>query len=106
MIIALTIIISVAALVSARAAGLTATWLGTGSVTALVLFFIMSAVPQCAVLFDSLWLVVPVWAGTTTAYHRILTGKRRHAPMRAGRRSGIVWSFGRYTVGIAVGVTA
>lgn len=106
MIIALTIIISVVALVSARAAGLTATWLGTGSVTAMVLFFIMLSVPQCAVLFDSLWLMLPVWAVTTTGYHRILTGKRRPAPRRAGRWSGVVLSFGRYTVGVAVGVAA
>lgn len=106
MIIALTIIISIIALLSAKGAGLTQTWLGTGAVTAFILFFIMTAVPQCAVLFDSLWIVFLVWAGATTFYHRILTGARRQAPLRVGRRSGVVWTFGRYTVGVAVGVTA
>jgi len=106
MIIALTIIISIIALLSARGAGLTATWLGTGSVTAFVLLFIMTAVPQCAVLFDSLWIVALIWFGATTFYHRILTDARRQTPLRVGRRSGFVWTVGRYTVGVAVGVTA
>lgn len=104
--IIITIIISIIALLAARASGLTDTWLGTGAIAALILYMLIAALPQAQWLFDSLWLVAIMWAMLTTFYHRLLADKRRCAPMRAGRRSGVVWSFGRVTVGIAVGVTA
>jgi hypothetical protein len=104
--IIITIIIGIIALLVARASGLTDTWLGTGAIAALILYMLIAALPQAQWLFDSLWLVAIMWAMLTTFYHRLLADKRRCAPMRAGRRSGVVWSFGRVTVGIAVGVTA
>ena len=104
--IIITVIIGIIALLAARASGLTDTWLGTGAIAALILYMLIAALPQAQWLFDSLWLVAIMWAMLTTFYHRLLADKRRCAPMRAGRRSGVVWSFGRVTVGIAVGVTA
>ena len=104
--IIVTIIIGIIALLAARAAGITGTWLGTGAVTALVLYIAISALPQAHWLFDNLWLCAALWAIATTFYHRLLTDARRQTPMIVGQRSGIVWQFGRYQAGFAVGVTA
>ena len=104
--IIITVIIGIIALLSARAAGLTDTWLGTGAVAALILYMLIAALPVAQWLFDSLWLCAVLWGVLTTFYHRLLADKRRCAPMRVGRRSGFVWSFGRVTVGVAVGVAA
>ena len=101
-----TIIIGIIALLAARAAGITDTWLGTGAVAALILYMVVAALPQAQWLFDNLWLCAVLWAALTTFYHRLLADARRQAPMIVGRRSGFVWSMGRYTVGVAVGVTA
>ena len=101
-----TIIIGIIALLAARAAGILDTWLGTSAVTALVLFLAISALPQAQWLFDNLWLCAALWAIATTFYHRLLADARRQTPVIVGRRSGMVWQFGRYTVGVAVGVTA
>ena len=101
-----TIIIGIIALLAARAAGILDTWLGTGAVTALVLFLAISALPQAQWLFDNLWLCAALWAIVTTFYHRLLSDALRSTPVIVGRRSGFVWSMGRYTVGVAVGVTA
>lgn len=104
--IIITIIIGIIALLAAREAGITSTWLGTGAVTAILLYLIIAAVPYLHCLFDSLWLVAILWAILTTFYHRLLADARRQSPMHVGRRSGFVWTLGRYTVGVAVGVTA
>lgn len=104
--IIITVIIGIIALLAARAACLTDTWLGTGAVAAIILYMLIAALPQAQWLFDSLWLVAIMWAALTTFYHRLLADARRQTPVVVGRRSGFVWSFGRVTVGIAVGVTA
>jgi hypothetical protein len=104
--IIITIIIGIIALLGARAAGITDTWLGTGAVTAALLYLIIAAVPYLHCLFDSLWLCLMLWAILTTFYHRLLADARRQTPVVVGRRSGFVWQLGRYTVGVAVGVTA
>jgi len=104
--IIITVIIGIIALLSARAAGLTDSWLGTGAVAALILYMIIAALPQAQWLFDTLWLCAVLWAILTTFYHRLLADARRQTPVVVGRRSGFVWSFGRVTVGVAVGVTA
>jgi len=104
--IIITIIIGIIALLAARAAGITDTWLGTGAVAALILYMLIAALPQAQWLLDSLWLVAIMWAMLTTFYHRLLADARRQTPAVVGRRSGFVWQLGRYTVGVAVGVTA
>jgi len=104
--IIITVIIGIIALLAARAAGITATWLGTGAVTLAMLYLIIAAVPYLHCLFDSLWLCALLWVVLTTFYHRLLADARRQSPMHVGRRSGFVWTLGRYQVGIAVGVTA
>lgn len=104
--IIITIIIGIIALLVARAAGITDTWLGTGVVAAFILYMLIAALPQAQWLFDSLWLVAIMWAMLTTFYHRLLADARRQTPAVVGRRSGFVWQLGRYTVGVAVGVTA
>lgn len=104
--IIITVIIGIIALLAARASGLTGTWLGTGAVAAIILYMLITALPQAQWLFDSLWLVAIMWAALTTFYHRLLADARRQSPMHVGRRSGFVWQLGRYQVGIAVGVTA
>lgn len=101
-----TILLGIIALSIAKAVGIMEWWIGTGSVTAIVLLLLIAALPQAHWLFDTPLLTLAMWAALTTFYHRLLADKRRCAPMRAGRRSGVVWSFGRVTVGIAVGVTA
>jgi len=101
-----TIVIGIIALLAARAVGITDTWLGTGAVTAILLYLIIAAVPYLHCLFDGLWLVAIIWVVLTTFYHRLLSDARRQSPMHVGRRSGFVWTLGRYTVGVAVGVTA
>lgn len=104
--IIITVIIGIIALLAARAAGLTDSWLGTGAVTALILYMLIAALPQAQWLFDNLWLCAALWAIATTFYHRLLSESRRQTPVVVGRRSGFVWTLGRYTVGVAVGVTA
>ncbi len=104
--IIVTVIIGIIALLAARTAGITDSWLGTGAVAALILYMLIAALPQAQWLLDSLWLVAIMWAMLTTFYHRLLSDKRRQSPVVVGRRTGFVWSFGRVTVGVAVGVTA
>ena len=104
--IIITVIIGIVALLAARAVGITGTWLGTGAVTAAMLYMLIAAVPYLHCLFDSLWLVAIMWIALTTFYHRLLADARRQSPVVVGRRSGFVWTMGRYTVGVAVGVTA
>lgn len=101
-----TIIIGIIALLAARAAGITGTWLGTGAVTAVVLFLAISALPQAQWLFDNLWLCAALWAIATTFYHRLLADARRQTPTNAGQRTGIVWQVGRYRLAFAMAVTA
>ena len=104
--IIITIIIGIIALLAARAAGILDTWLGTGAVTAVVLFLAISALPQAHWLFDNLWLCAALWAIATTFYHRLLADKRRQTPVIVGQRTGIVWQFGRYRLAFAMAVTA
>lgn len=104
--IIITVIIGIIALLAARAAGLTDTWLGTGAIAALILYMLIAALPQAQWLFDSLWLCALLWFALTTFYHRLLADARRQSPVVVGRRSGFVWQLGRYQVGVAVGVTA
>ena len=104
--IILTIISGTIALLAAHAAGITGTWLGTGAVKALILYLLIAALPQAQWLFDNLWLCAALWAIATTFYHRLLSESRRQTPVIVGRRSGFVWTLGRYTVGVAVGVSA
>lgn len=104
--IIVTIIIGIIALLAARAAGIAGTWLGTGAVTALILYMVISALPQAQWLFDNLWLCVALWAIATTFYHRLLADKRRQTPVIVGQRTGIVWQVGRYRLAFAMAVTA
>lgn len=104
--IIIAIIIGIIALLAARAAGITDTWLGTGAVAALILYMLIASLPQAHWLFDTPLLTLAMWAMLTTFYHRLLADDRRQSPVVAGRRSGFVWTLGRYTVGIAVGVRA
>lgn len=101
-----TIIIGITALLTARAAGITGTWVGTGAVTAVVLFLAISALPQAYWLFDNLWLCAALWAIATTFYHRLLADARRCTPVVVGQRTGIVWQVGRYRLAFAMAVTA
>lgn len=104
--IIVTVIIGIIALLAARAAGLTDSWLGTGAVTLAMLYLIITAVPYLHCLFDSLWLCVVLWVVLTTFYHRLLADARRRTPSVVGRRSGFVWAFGRYRLAFAMAVTA
>lgn len=97
-----TIIIGVLALLAAKAAGITDNKLGTAAVTAVVLLFIIAALPQCYWLFDEpagLLLAALIWIGSTAFYHRILADSRRPAT-GAGRRF-IIWQLGRQRLAIA-----
>jgi hypothetical protein len=107
--IILTLIIGIVALVGAHMAGLTATWLGTGTATAIVLMLCISALPACHFLFDSsvgLAVVLGIWLTYTTVLHRLLADSRRSSPPVAEHRRAFVWQWGRYTVGFAMGVSA
>jgi len=101
-----TILLGIIALSIAKAVGIMEWWIGTGSVTAIVLLLLIAALPQAHWLFDTPLLTLAMWAALTTFYHRLLTDARRQTPVVVGRRSGFVWQLGRYTVGVAVGVTA
>ena len=84
--IALTIIISILALVAAHCAGLTQTWLGTSAVSAVVLMLAVAAIPGAWWLFDSLggWVTtLAIWGLATTFYHKLLC---EAAPMRTDSR--------------------
>lgn len=100
-----TIVISALALLAARATGVTETRLGTAAITAIILLFVISALPQCYWLFDSIagWLAtLALWATSTVFYHRILADGRRPAPMgAASRRHALAWQFGRQRLVIA-----
>lgn len=107
--IALTIIIGATALIAGHLAGITETRLGTGAITALILFFAISALPQCHWLFDNTagWAtIVALWGVATALYHRILTDGRRSTPTvnhraaAVGRRL-IIWQFGRQRLAVA-----
>lgn len=115
--IALTIIIGILALVAAYSAGLTQTWVGTSAVSAVVLLLAVAAIPGAWWLFDSVggWVTaLALWAIVTTFYHRLLcealpiaADRRRQTPVvELKRRHVIGWSFGRYQIGLAVGVSA
>ena len=101
----ITILTGIIALMAAYHAGITSTWLGTGSVTGIVLLLAIAALPQCYWLFDSglgALLTVAIWAVYTTFLHRMLTDKRRCAPMNAdARRHVFVWKMGRQQVILA-----
>lgn len=104
--IPLSIIIGIIAIIAAHQAGLTATWLGTGSVTSLVLFMCILALPQCHWLFDSMAgfaIVVALWVAYTTLVYRLLSDKRRCAPMHADARRFVMWRMGRrvFVMGVA-----
>ncbi len=107
--IVLTLIIGIIALVGAHMAGLTTTWLGTGAATAIVLMLCISALPACHFLFDSnagLAVVLGIWLTYTTVLHRLLADGHRSSPIAAEHRRAFVWQWGRYTVGVAMGVSA
>lgn len=109
MIIAVTIILGAIALLTAQAAGLTGTWIGTGSITAVIIFLVILAVPSAHFLFDSVWgfgVASLCWLVTTSFYHRLLTGKRRPSAIVAGQRAGFAWQWGRHYMAVVVGVTA
>ena len=101
-----TILLGIIALSIAKAVGIMEWWIGTGSVTAIVLLLVIASLPQVQWLFDTPLLALAIWIIATTFYHRLLADARRQTPVIVGRRSGMVWQFGRYTVGVAVGVTA
>lgn len=101
------LIIGVIALVGAYSAGLTRTWVGTGAATGIVLYLCVVALPSCHFLFDSmagLAIILAMWAIYTTFIHRILSDARRCSSVVAGRRA-LMWQWGRFTFGVAVGVS-
>jgi predicted MFS family arabinose efflux permease len=115
--IALTIVLGIAALVTAYSVGITQTWAGTAATSAVVLLLVVAALPSAWWLFDSLagWATAAaLWAGCTALYHALLhvpapvvTDQRRQTPVVELRRRHVIgWQMGRYQVGIAVGVTA
>lgn len=115
--ILLTIALGITLLVCAHYVELTRTWLGTSASAAVVMLLAIAALPDCHWLLQSAggWLATALlWAIVTTFYHRLLhepapvvTDSRRQTPtIELRRRHVIGWSFGRYQVGFAVGVTA
>lgn len=112
-----TIILGVIALLGAYAAGITQTWTGTAAASAFVLLLVISALPSTWWLFDSAtgWFTaLALWSIMTVIYHNLLSeaapttaDHRRSTPaIELKRRHVVGWQFGRYTIGIAVGVTA
>ena len=101
-----TILLGIIALSIAKAVGIMEWWIGTGSVTAIVLLLVIASLPQVQWLFDTPLLALAIWIIATTFYHRLLADARRQTPVNVGCRLGMVWQCGRYTVVIAVGVTA
>ena len=115
--ITLTIILGVAMLLCARAVDLTQTWVGTASVSAIILLLVMAALPSAWWLFDDIigWMtVLALWAITTALYHTLLhdpvplrADQRRSTPIIELRQPRIIhWQIGRYAFGFAMGVTA
>lgn len=115
--IVLTIILGVTALLGAYAAGLMQTWIGTAATSAIVLLLVIAALPSAWWLFDDAagWVTtLALWAITTALYHTLfhesapmVTGQRRSTPIVELKRRHVVgWQVGRYSVGVAVGVTA
>jgi len=105
----ITIITGIIAIVVAYHFGITSTWLGTGSVTGIVLFMVIAMLPQCHFLFDSgvgAFVTVALWVAYTTFIHRILTNVRRQRPTSAGQRSVIAWQFGKRRLALAWEVAA
>lgn len=101
-----TILLGIIALSIAKAIGIMEWWIGTGSVTAIVLLMVIAALPQAHWLFDTPLLTLALWAIATTFYHRMLADARRQTPVVVGQRTGIVWQFGRYRLAFAMAVTA
>jgi hypothetical protein len=104
-----TIITGIIAIIAAYSAGITSTWIGTGSVTGIVLFLAIAALPQCHFLFDSgvgAFVIVAMWAIYTTFVHRLLSNARRRTPISAGHRSVIAWQFGKNRLALAWEVAA
>lgn len=109
MIIAATIILGAIALLMARFAGLTGTWIGTGSITAVITFLVILAVPSAHFLFDSAWgfgVAALCWLVATSFYHRLLTDNCRQSPIIVGQRAAIAVQWGRHYMAFAVGVSA
>lgn len=113
----LTITLGITLMLCAHSVDLTRHWLGTSAVTAVVMLLAIAALPSCAWLLQSavgLATTALLWLVITTFYHRLLcesmptvTDRRRQTPMvELKRRHVAAWQFGRYTVGVAVGVSA
>lgn len=107
--IILTIAFGVIALLAGHAAGLTETKIGTAAITAIILLFTISALPQCHWLFDSPsgWLTtLALWIAITHYYHHVFADQRRSTPVinrqtpTIGRRL-IIWQFGRQRLAFA-----
>lgn len=112
----LTITLGITLVICAHAVGITDTWLGTSAATAVVMLLTIATLPDCQWLLQSAggWLTTALlWAIVTTFYHKLLcdalpvvTDRRRQTPMvELKRRHVIGWQFGRYSVGVAVGVS-
>lgn len=111
----LTITLSILMLIAAHAAGLTATWLGTGSATAIVVLLVISGYAPAHFLFVSAggWTVtVALWLFATSLNHHLLTEFRSAihpiAPIRpisriqpAPSRRAIAWQFGHRRLALA-----
>lgn len=115
--IIITILLGIMALMGAYAAGITQSWLGTAATSAIVLLMAVAAIPGAWWLFDDAVgyaCTMALWVASTAFYHRLLcaplpmrTDRRRQTPtIELKRRHVIGWSFGRYQVGVAVGVSA
>jgi hypothetical protein len=105
----ITIITGIIAIMAAYHAGITSTWIGTGSVTGIVLFLAIAALPSCHWLFDSgvgAFVIVGIWAAYTTFIHSLLTNARRRTPTNAGQRSVIAWQIGNARLAVAWEVAA
>lgn len=109
MIIAATIILGAIALLAARFAGLTGTWIGTGSITAVITFMSILAVPSAHFLFDSAWgfgVAFLFWLVMTSVYHWLLADNRRQSPVIVGQRAAVAVQWGRHYMAFEIGVSA
>ena len=109
----LTIALSILMLVAAHAAGLTETWLGTGSATAVIVMLVITGYTPAHFLFDGAagWLLtIALWIFATSLNHHLLAEFRSAikpiTPIRPiGRnrptRHALAWQLAGYRLAFA-----